>query len=55
MRYELVRVEADGEELVAQGTRAAMERDKDYLLSDFQEGGEYEGQPLPDYRVQPAQ
>lgn len=55
-KYELVALEpGEPEELVATGARAQMERDMDHLLADYLEGGEQEGQPVPEYRVQPAQ
>jgi hypothetical protein len=31
-----------------------MEREMSYLLSDFEEGGEREGEPRPEYFIQPA-
>lgn len=52
--WELIRIEEGEEELVLTGTRARMESEKDYSLSDYEPGGECEGEPIPEYRVQLA-
>ena len=54
MTYQLAIDEGDGLEIIDEGSKAKMEREMSYLLSDLEEGGEREGEPRPEYFIQPA-
>jgi hypothetical protein len=49
--YEMVVDEGDGEELIAEGTEAYLERELDMLKAEHEAGGDKEGYPVPPYEI----